>query len=118
MLDKSNIHIVKVLNQLLTGNAFKVVELKELVDKLSGKVDVHSLKTNLKYLSEQSFVDIKYMDEKEVMIALLPKGRIVEEASMAEKQENAKFYSMCFWFGVICACSAFLGGFLAYLIFT
>ena len=118
MLDKLNKAIIKVLNDLCGGSSYKILEISEVIDKLAKfSIDYEILNNNLHYLQERQYIDIKYIDEKEVCLALLPKARIHSEEEEEEVKKKISYYKLAIITSICSVIGAFIGGFLAGMIF-
>ncbi|MBQ6728133.1 MAG: hypothetical protein IJQ87_04250, partial [Clostridia bacterium] len=55
-----------------------------------GELDDKSLTKYLEELSDMEYVNVKYRDENEICLAVLPKGRAVEYYYNRREKENKK----------------------------
>ncbi len=119
MLDKLNMNLIKNLNNLCEDSAaYKILDISQILDKMAKfKLDYTILNNNLTYLQEHEFIDIKYLDENEVCLAMLPKARVHAEEIKASNKEKNKFYKLAIWSSVGSFLAAILGGFLASVLF-
>lgn len=119
MLDKLNTNLVKNLNELCDDSAdYKILEVSKILDSMIRfKLDYEILSNNLTYLQDHEFVDIKYLDENEVCLAMLPKARMHTEEMKATKKEQNKYFKLAIWSSVGSFLAALIGGFVANVIF-
>ena len=80
------------------------------------KLEEEGLKKNLEFLQERNFVDLKYFDENEICLSILPKGRVHNEEVEEEKKEKIDYYKLAIISSLGSAIFAFLGGFLAFIL--
>lgn len=119
MLDKLNSKLIKILNCECTGANYKVIEIDGILNKmLKFKLDREGLIKNLEYLQEREFIDLKFAGDDELCLCLLPKGRLHSEESQKEKKINLAYFKLAVVSGIVSAICAFIGGFLANLLFN
>ena len=117
MLDKKSITVLKVLNKLSVGTAYKVITADEIIASLSQKslYDFDTIKEIIDFLEKQEYLNIKFSEENTYCYSLLPKARIyLEQEGSKTKSKQAKVPVMHY---VFCMISSFLGTTLAMLIF-
>ena len=117
MLDKRTIAVLKVLNKLSDGNAYKVITSEEILISLAQKsqYDLDSIKQILNFLEKQEYVAIKFSEDNTYCYSLLPKARILlEQESNKPKQKKTK-YSFSLYVFVMLA--SFIGTMLSLMIF-
>jgi len=117
MLDKRTIAVLKALNRLADGNAYKVITSEEILMCLSQKnqYDLDSIKQIISFLEKQEYVAIKFSEENTYCYSLLPKARIyLEQEFNKPKQKKTKFSLSLYVFVMI---ASFIGTMLALLIF-
>ena len=120
MLDKLNTKIIRVLNSMCDNSStYKILSLSDIIQKVGkgSKMDIESLTKNLEFLSGRDYIDIKYIDEKDVCLALLSKARIHDEEVEGVKKEKQKYYKLATFSSIVSAVAAFLGAFLAIVLF-
>ena len=81
MLDKKTHTVLKTLNKLSEGSAYKVVTIDDILSTLQQKsqYDNESIKQILDFLEEQQYINIKFSEENTYCYSLLPKARIYLE---------------------------------------
>ena len=114
MLDKQNLKIIKELLNLSPDGGYKVFEIKDLSKSLGIKVE--TIKNDLKYLKDNQYIDIKYTDENDGCLCVLPKSRQINERSDLKKSSYINITKMIFLSGIFSGIMAFLGAFVAMLI--
>lgn len=119
MLDKISAKLIKVLNKLSVKNTYNVLELREILNNLQdkNKMDEEVLLKNLEYLAEREFIDIKYSDENEVCLCLLPKSRRVGDEMEEIAKIKKNYISLAIISSIFGFAFAFLGAFLAIILF-
>lgn len=117
MLDKRTIAVLKVLNKLADGNAYKVITSEEILISLTQKsqYDLDSIKQILNFLEKQEYVAIKFSEDNTYCYSLLPKARIfLEQENNKPKQKKIKYSFSLYLFVMI---ASFIGTMLALMIF-
>ena len=86
MLDKKSLTLLKVLNKLSVGTAYKVVTSDELISTLPQKslYNNDTIKEILDFLEKQEYINIKFSEENTYCYSLLPKARIYLEPSCSK----------------------------------
>lgn len=115
MLDKFSNKLLKKLNIISENGEYKVVDKEELSSLL--KASVSAIENGVLQLSKLGFVDIKYEDESVICICTLTKARQEIEANDEKNYLNKKLAKIMFYTCILSASFAFLGAFLANLIF-
>ncbi len=118
MLDKKSISVLKAMNKLALGSAYKVVTTDEIMAILSQKsqYDNDSLKEIIGFLEKQEYINIKFSEDNTYCYSILPKGSIcIEQAdsnSKSHKSKNIKFLPYLY-----VSLASFIGTILALVIF-
>lgn len=109
----------EIINELCKDGSYKVLEIAEILQMLPKKYHFtyNELQNILKYLSEHDYIDIKFVDEKSLCVASLPKGRLHLENHMIESKTARAYKKLFICSIVVSGLMAFLGGFLASLLF-
>ena len=117
MLDRKSIAILKSLNNLAEGNAYKVVTSEEILSSLSQKsqYDADTIKQIIDFLEKQEYIIIKFSEENTYCYSLLPKARIfLEQDGGKTKSKNTKSSNLK---NLYIALASFVGTSVAMLIF-
>lgn len=117
MLDRKSIAILKSLNKLAEGNAYKVVTSEEILSSLSQKsqYDADTIKQIIDFLEKQEYIIIKFSEENTYCYSLLPKARMfLEQDGGKTKSKNTKSSFLNYLF---IALASFVGTSVAMLIF-
>ena len=112
MLDKLCKKILKILTDLCSNNSYSIIEISEVFGKLSGNVDNEVLSKYIAYLSNNGYIDVKYIDDKQVCLAIMPKAKSIEEDTVKGKKLNNKYMRMAFFMSLASLISGFVGAFL------
>ena len=112
MLDKLCKKILKILTELCGDNSYSIIEIVEIVSHMSGKIDGEVLTKYIKYLSDNGYIDVKYIDDKQVCMAIMPKAKSIDEESVNNKKTNNKYIRMAFFMSLASLISGFIGAFL------
>ena len=118
VLDKRSARMMQTLLKYCSDGSYKIIEISDLIKGMLPrfKSDAEGIAQIIKYLADSELIDIKYSDENVYCIAVLPKGRVVEETSQTKSQNK----SLGRWFIIVmiagCFVSAFLGALVANLI--
>ena len=117
MLDKKSISVLKALNKLAAGNAYKVVSSDEIIASLTSKTlyDYDSIKDILDFLEKQEYLNIKFSEENTYCYSLLPKARIfLEQETSKTKTKKIAIPLTAYVFVMI---ASFIGSTIAILLF-
>lgn len=114
MLDKASNAVLKALNKLAEGTAYKVVTSEEILFYLNrNQFDVDSIKQVMDFLEKQEYINIKFSEENTYCYSLLPKARIYLEQDNS-KPKRRSFPNSIYLFVLL---ASFVGSMLALLIF-
>jgi len=71
--------------------AYKILEIIDLREGMSPrfKVDDDNIRHILQFLSDAEMINIKHSDESDYCVAILPKGRIYEEAQASKSRDKS-----------------------------
>lgn len=117
MLDKKSLTLLKALNKLSAGSAYKVITADEILACLTQKsmYDFDTIKEILDFLEKQEYINIKFSEENTYCYSLLPKARIyLEQTNSKIKSKTEKQPLTSYAFTLI---ASFMGTTLAMLIF-
>lgn len=117
-MDKRNKKLIFELNKMC-NSSYSVLEFTEIISKLPRKYsfDVEYLKKSLDYLQKRNYIDIKYYDEKEICLSVLPKSHSLEEDLLEERNKRLNYFKLSFFSAILSGLFAFAGAFLAYFLF-
>lgn len=115
MLDKFANKLLKKLNNISENGEYKVIDKDELASLL--KADVNAIDNNIKELASLGYIDIKYDDESVVCLCTLTKARQEIQQSDDKNYFHKKIAKIMFCTCILSATFAFLGAFLATIIF-
>ena len=117
MLDKKTTSVLKALNKLSEGSAYKVITADEILSNLSQKsqFDLEIIKQSIEFLEKQQYLNIKFSEENTYCYSLLPKARIyLEQETVKVKTRKNNQHVMTYVYIMI---AAFIGTMLALLVF-
>ena len=114
MLDKECLKLMKKFNKLSDNGSYKVFEWQDLSAIVSLKVE--SLKQDVKHLSQNGLIDVKYLDDKQVCLSVLPRGRELNEEHEMLLYSHKTLMKVMLWSGLFTGFMAFIGAFLAILV--
>ncbi len=117
MLDKNTTSVLKVLNKLAEGNAYKVITGEEILANLSQKshYDLEIIKQIIDFLEKQQYINIKFSEENTYCYSLLPKAKIFLEQTQTNLTKNKENKQLMTYIYIML--SSFIGTMLALLIF-
>ena len=101
MLDRRTGTLLQKLNMLCQSAAFCMVEEKELL--FAGE-DGESVKGMLGFLEDRGYLQLRYAEEGEYCVRILPEGRLYFERAAAENQEEKRRsvrQALCAFFGAL-----------------
>jgi DNA-binding MarR family transcriptional regulator len=116
-LDKRTEKLLRIINELC-NEGYKVVEIAEVLSKLPKKynLSITDIKNMLKYLEERDYVDVKFIDEKNMCVSSLPKGRLHFENILNQNKITNAYRKLFVCSIIVSGIMSFLGAFLAILI--
>lgn len=108
----------ELINDLCKDGNYKVLEIAEILAMLPKKYhfSYEDLQNMLKYLTEHDFIDVKFVDEKNLCVASLPKGRLHLENQLKEDKASDTYRKLFISSIVVSGLMAFLGAFVAVLL--
>lgn len=107
MLDKRSLFLLNAINAQCLDSGYRVFDLKELLCYMPEHfgMQLEELINCVKALAEREYVSVKYLDDVEVCLCPLPKGRLVFENRIDGQIERSrldkKAFSHAFWGGFI-----------------
>ena len=112
MLDRRTGTLLKKLNTLIKSAAFCMVEEEDLL--FAGE-DGESIKGMLGFLEDRGYLELRYAEEGEYCMRILPEGRLYFERAAAENQEEKKRARVLMWCALLGAfiVGIFSGGLVA-----
>lgn len=120
MLDKRTKALLDIINKECVNSGYKVLEINDLVLGLPMEfgIDKEGVVASINVLSEKEYVSVKYLDELEVCLSPLPKGRLdfenrIEE-QIVKKDYERKYFLFAFLGSVV---GGLLSGLIVSLIF-
>lgn len=117
MLDKVSGRILKIIASKCETDNYNVIEKAEIVAAMPKKLDAEALDKYIDYLANHKYIDIKYNDDSDICLLLLPKARMEDEEIALKKSNNRKILRMTFLISMVAAVSGFIGSFLGSYIF-
>lgn len=92
MLDKRTGVLLSKLNEVCAEGSFKLVEEDELLSCFPARfgVDKEGLAQIMTYLEEHKYVEIRYAEEGEYCVCVLPEGRKYSETVREEKTTSSR----------------------------
>jgi len=118
MLDRRTAQLLMELNKICSDETYKVIEKEELCKTMPKKYKLTNevLEQIIDHLVERKYVSLKYADENEVCVSVLPKGKLFKERNDELSMEKNKRFEIA-WVAMICgAVGAFFGSALATII--
>ena len=117
MLDKKTTYVLKALQKLTEGSAYKVVTSDEILSNLSPKslFDLETIKQSIEFLEKQQYIIIKFSEENTYCYSLLPKARIYLEQQTQKVSPKKNTNNVMMYVYIMIA--SFIGTMLALLIF-
>lgn len=117
MLDKKSTAVLKVLNKLSSGSAYKVITADEIIANLTQKslYDDETVKTIIDFLEKQEYLNIKFSEENTYCYSLLPKARIYLEQELSKPNVKKSNFNLSNYVYTLIA--SFIGTMLALLVF-
>lgn len=118
MLDKKSVSVLKAMNKLALGSAYKVVTTDEIMAILAQKsqYDNDSLKDIINFLEKQEYVNVKFSEDNTYCYSITPKGNIyLEQSDGKSKSHTVKTNNFLPY--LYATIASFVGTMLALIIF-
>lgn len=116
-MDKKKVSLLKYLTKNCS-DTYKVLETKKVLNSMKKyKGDFNSLKADIEYFAKRRYIDLKYLDEENMCLTIQDNLHILEENLKVEENLRKKFVSMLIIFSCFSCVMAFVGAFLALIIF-
>ena len=102
MIDKQAFALLKTIykNANFGYKVFDIIELISLVPK-EYAFEVEKFNESINTLLANGYISVKYQDDAEICLSILPSGRLVFENFDREKKDNQKiknrYYLSAFW---------------------
>lgn len=116
MLDKLTKTILKKISESVQGEEYVIIKLEELKNSLPFKSDNDGLMSSVKFLQKQEMISLKYSDEENICLAILPQGRLYLEEQEAIVKQRFKNIRKNILSGVGFFIAAMLGAIVGQLI--
>ncbi len=119
MLDKKTSITLKVLNLICEDDVYKVVDYDNLISHFPKKVKCSKemLEDSLNYLKAGQYIDIKYSQDDTYCLTVMPKGKLILEDTDRDINAMSRFTKILLVTALTSGIMAFLGGFLAIMLF-
>ncbi len=117
MLDKKSIIVLKALNKLADGSAYKVITSEEILTNLTqrSQFDLDSIRQIMDFLEKQEYINIKFSEDTTFCYSLSPKARVyLEQDGSKSRTKKNRNTLMVYVYTMI---ASFIGTMLALLIF-
>jgi len=117
MLDKKSIAVLKALNKLSEGSAYKVITSEEILMNLSqrSQYDLDGIRQIMDFLEKQEYINIKFSEDTTFCYSLSPKARVyLEQDNGKTRTKKSRITIMTYIYTMI---ASFIGTMLALLIF-
>ncbi|MBE5738207.1 MAG: hypothetical protein E7354_00525 [Clostridiales bacterium] len=116
-MDKRKLLLLKYLiNNCSDG--YKVLETSTILSSIKKyKNDYASLETDINFLKSRKYIDLKYIDENNMCLFVLDNSRVLQENIKIEKGNKKDLVAMMFITAFVSGIMAFIGSFLAIMIF-
>ena len=119
MLDLRSRAILKYLVHECCEGSYRVFDVGELVECLPAKFKADSVVVGqcMQYLEKGNYISIKYKDGNMYCCSPLPFARQILENESNERQKVKKLIKMGSWLYILVFVFAFLGSFMAILVY-
>ena len=90
MINENTLRLLNIFGNECQGLGYKVFSFSELKSFFpeSKNIDEQTIKENIQLLSKHAFINVKHLDEMQVCLAVLDKGRQVVENNL-QTENNA-----------------------------
>ena len=118
MLDKLGVKLIRVLTNFCGDNGYSIIEIAELKTAFSNKLENEVLVKYIDHLVAHEYIDVKYIDDKQICLALLPKAKFHEEDNKENKKMKVKYIRISFFMTLASMIAGFVGAFLGAYFFN
>lgn len=97
---------------------YKVIEVSKVflaIKKYKG--DFSALEEDVNFLKTYKYIDVKYLDNKNICLCVLDNSKIFEENLKVNRSQNFKGMTMAIITMIFSGLMAFVGAFLAIILF-
>ena len=117
MLDKKTAIVLRSLDKLSEGCAYKVITASEILSSISQKsqFDSEAIKQCVEFLEKQQYLNIKFCEENTYCYSLLPKAKIYLEQEQSKTNIKKSNHQMLTYVYMMIA--SFIGTRFALLVF-
>ncbi|MDY2695544.1 MAG: hypothetical protein SOV27_00055 [Eubacteriales bacterium] len=119
MLDERSKIVLNYLVNECSEGAYRVIDTAELINALPKKFkpDDATVSLCMDYLEKGNYISIKYKDAKMYCVSPLPFARQILENESNEREKTKKMYKIGSLLYILVFACAFLGSFLAIIIY-
>ena len=119
MLDERSKIVLKYLVKECNEGSYRVVDVNDILDALPQKfkADSGTVTLCMDYLEKGNYISIKYKDAKMYCVSPLPFARQILESESNEKEKFKKLFKIGSFLYVLVFVCAFLGTFVAILLY-
>ena len=119
MLDERSKSILNYLVKECSEGSYRVIDTNELINCMPKKFkpDDGTVALCMDYLEKGNYINIKYKDAKMYCLTPLPFARQILENESNEKEKTKKMYKIGSLLYVLVFACAFLGSFLAIIVY-
>ena len=116
MLDKLGKKLLIKLRTMCNTEGYSILEVSDILSQMANKIGAEMLEKYIEKLFTQEYIDVKYMDSKQICMAILPKSRDIDKVTRSVKGVVIGKTSIIV-IAVVAMLGAFVGTLLANLIF-
>ena len=115
-MDKRKLLLLKfLLNNC--GEGYKVLDTTKIMDVFKKyKNNYSSLERDVDYLKQMNYIDLKYIDEQSLCLAIKDNSRILQENLKVNRSSKKEYLLLMILTMLLSGMMAFIGGFLAKII--
>ncbi len=115
MLDKLSRKLLIKLKSMCNTDGYSIIEVDDIVAQISNKIDATTLGKYIDLLITQEYIDVKYIDDKQICLSILPKSRNINKASKHAKGLQISKSGIII-IAIVSMLGAFVGSILANLL--
>ena len=115
MLDKLGKKLLIKLRTMCNSDGYSILEVSDILSQMTNKLSPDMLEKYIELLSHNEYIDVKYMDSKQICMAILPKSRNIESVAKSVKGVAIGKTSIVI-IAIVAMLGAFVGTVLANLI--
>ena len=102
---------------MCNADSYSILDISDILAELTQKIEADVLAKYIDYLANNEYIDVKYIDQKQICMALLPKAKNIDEEKKITKNAMKKNAGFVTFVAIISAICGFVGAFLGSMLY-